>query len=250
MKNTIAITAIVVAIVLVVGYIAFNAGPVIGAQGTSTIKVVPDEVSVNINIETHNTTAVLANDENNRISELLLFELVKLGFDQDELKFVNKQTYQEYDYYYTGSTPKGYVVSQQLVVKTNNTDKVPGIVDAAINSGALVSYIDFQISDKKQSDVKAQALEQASKDAETKAGAIAKGQGKSLGRLVSIQNDEMPRFQPYRYYEATTLAGGGAMDKATMEMNVVSAQRASISLSPNDQTISASVTAQYKLSWF
>jgi uncharacterized protein YggE len=249
MKNTTTIAVVVIAIILVVGFIAYSAGPTIAARGTSNIDVVPDEVSVNINIETHNETAQLAQDQNKLISDLLTTELIKAGFDRDELKFANYNVYQEYDYDYRGgSTPKGYVVYQQLVVKTNNTDKVPAIVDAAIYSGALISYIDFQISDKKQSEIKAQALEQASKDAETKASAIAKGQGKSLGRLVSLQNDEMPIFQPYRYFDSGVVSG--AVDKAAMEVNAVSAQKASISLSPTDQTISASVSAQYKLSWF
>jgi len=249
MKNTTTIAVVAIAIILVVGFIAYTSSPTIAARGISNIDVVPDEVSVNINIETHNSTAQLAQEQNKIISDLLLTELIKAGFSRDELKFASYNVYQDYDYSYGRSTPKGYVVYQQLVVKTNNTDKVPAIVDAAVSSGALISYIDFQISDNKQSDIKAQALEQASKDAETKASAIARGQHKSLWRLVSIQNDEMPIFQPYRYFDSGIMAGA-AVDKATLETNAVLAQKAATSLSPTDQTISASVTAQYKLSWF
>ena len=76
----------------------------------------PDEVSVNINIETHNTTAQLAQETNKQISDQLLFELVKLGFDRNELKFVNYNAYPEYDYSYYGGTSKikGYVVYKYL----------------------------------------------------------------------------------------------------------------------------------------
>ena len=34
---------------------------------------------------------------------------------------------------------------EQLVVKTSDVNKVPSIVDAVISSGALVSYINFQV---------------------------------------------------------------------------------------------------------
>jgi len=193
----------------------------------------------------------LAQQSYNDIRSKLLSELRLSGFADNEVKFSGYQIYQDYDYSNYGSpTPKGYVVSEQLVVKTNRTETVSKAIDAAIYSGALVSYINFEISDKKQSDVKSQALEAASKDAETKAKAIAKGQGKGLWGIVSIQNDEMPVFQPYRYFDASPMASGVAVDKATLEQNAMEATKAVANISPTDQTISASVTAQYKLSLF
>ncbi|MBS3090984.1 SIMPL domain-containing protein [Candidatus Pacearchaeota archaeon] len=240
MNNKILIGVVVIAILLVAGYLVFNAGPVVSAQGTSKISVQPDLVSVNIDVTTKNITATDAQEANKRISDALLFELVKLGFTTRELQFVNYNVYEDVDW--RTNTKKGYVVSQQLVVKTDKTAKVPGIVDAAINAGALVSYINFELSEEKQREYKAQALEAASRDAKDKVQAIASGQGKRVGRLVSLINQEF--YYPGLMY-AYQKAGEVAMDVANSE-----ARTAALNLNPQNLDVTASIAAQYKLSFF
>lgn len=244
MDNKIWIGVIIIAILVVAGYLYFNAGPVVSAQGTASIKAVPDEVSVNVNVETRNKTAQEAQESNKEISEKLLFELIKLGYDRDELKFVNQNVYPEYDYSYNygKQTLKGYVVSQQLVVKTKDVNRVPSIVDSVIKSGALVSYINFEISDVKQAEYKNKALEEASKDAMTKAQSIASGQGKKIGRLVSITNQDYNYPGPLNYYSRDA--------SMSMEVANAGALKAATNLAPNEQEITASISAQYKLRMF
>src|SRR3989339_756282 len=247
-NNTILIGVVVVLIILIGGYISMSSGPTVSAQGTSQIKVIPDEVSVNINIQTHNDTAKSAQEINKAVSDQLLIELIKLGFDKSGLKFANYNIYPEYDYSYNGDSKIiGYVVYQEMVVKTTDVEKVPSVVDAAVRSGALISYINFEISSKKQSEIKAQALNEASRNAKIQAEAIVQGQGKNLGSLVSIQNQEVPIFRPYLTY-SYGLSAGVAVDKAAMEQNAVEATKAATNLSPQEQTISATVSAEYKIS--
>lgn len=242
--NKIWIGIVIVAILVVAGYLYFNAGPVVSAQGFASIKAVPDEVSVNVNIETRNLTAQGAQESNKEISEKLLIELVKIGYDRNELKFVNYQVYPEYDYSsdYRQQKIKGYVVSQQLVIKTKDVNKVPSIVDAVIKSGSLVSYINFELSESKQADYKNKALEAASKDAMTKAQSIASGQGKKIGRLVSITNQDYNYPGPLNYYQRDT--------SASIEMSNAGALKAVTNLAPNEQEITATISAQYKLGMF
>jgi len=246
MKNNLIIGIVIVAILLVGGFIAYSSAATVQADGTASVKVVPNEVSVNINIETRNTTAILANEQNNEISEVLLFELVKAGFDRDELKFVDKRSYEDYDYGYDYSrTPKlkGYVVSQQLVVKTNNTDKVSAIVDAAINSGALVSYINFEISQEKQNEYQNQVLEAATKNAKEKAASKARGLGKTLWGLISLNEGGYNYGGPVPMYASK----GAEMDVASANAE---ARNVAINLSPDTQEISATVSVKYRLSLF
>ena len=240
--NRIWIVIVVIAILAIGAYLYLDSGPVVSAQGVATIKVVPDEVSVNVNVETHNKTAQEAQDSNNLISQNLLLEMTKLGYSQDELKFVNYNVYPEYDWINNQQIMKGYVVSQQLVVKTNESGKVPSIVDGVISSGALVSYIDFEVSDAKQAEYKNQALEQASEDAKTKAESIAAGQGKSVGRLVSITN------QDYNYPGPVPVYSMGA--NAPMAESNAGAAKAAVNLAPEEQDITATISAQYKLGMF
>ena len=237
-------------ILIIVGYMFYNSGPVVSAQGTSEIKVQPDLVSVNLNVETRNASLQLAQAKNSDISDRLIAELIKAGFSKDDLKFVNYNSYPEYDYNYflPDGRPKekGYIVSQQLVVKVSATDKVPKIVDAAINAGALVQYIQFEVSDEKQSDYKKQALSAASADAREKAKAIADGQGRHLGRLISINNQDFNYPGPIAYFDKAAVESSGASADAVNAEAVKVAQN----INPQDIVVTATINAQYKLSFF
>ena len=57
MDNKILVALLVVGVILVGGYLAYTSGPIVSAQGTSTLKAQPDEVSVYISIETRNVSA-------------------------------------------------------------------------------------------------------------------------------------------------------------------------------------------------
>lgn len=238
-KKLIWVLAIIIAIV-VAGYFIYNSGPVVSAQGSASLKVMPNEVSVNMNVETRNISAQDAQNANKLVSEKLVAGLAGAGFDKEELKFVNYYINPDYDWK-TGKQ-KGYVVSQQLVVKTENVERVPSIVDIAVNAGALVSYINFELSEGKQNEYKIEALELASKDAKNKAGAIASGQGRRLGRLVGLNNQEFNYPGPIYAYQK-----GVAEDAVSANAE---ARKIAVNLAPNEMEISASVGASYRLSLF
>lgn len=237
------VTWLIVAAVIVIAVIAYyNSGPIVSVQGYSSLDVEPDLVSVNLNIETRADTAQEAQSENKLIADDLINGLVSLGFPRGELKLVNYNVYPEYDWNSASQRITGYVVSQQLIVKTENTDEVPAIVDSAINSGALVFYINFEISDDRQKTYKAKALEEASSDAREKAAAIALGQGRRLGRLVSIESQEF-NYGPVIYYDkGVAEASGGSLDE--------SAREAASSITPQDIKVDAQVSVKYRLRAF
>lgn len=234
-------------ILIIVGYMIYNAGPVVSAQGTSEIEVMPDLVSVNLNVQSKGNTLQETQEMNQEISDALIVELIRIGFDEDELRFVNYNVYPQYDYgvILPGGNykEKGYVVSQQLVVKTSDVQKVLEIVNAAVNSGSLVQYIQFEVSEDKQKEYKKQALEEASRDAREKAQAIADGQGRKLGRLVAINNQDFYYPGPIALFEKAAGNVGGALE---VDMNAEAARAAS-SINPQDIKVTATINAQYKL---
>ena len=243
MSNKIWAGIVLLVIILISGYLFMGSGPTVSAQGTASIKAMPDEVSVNVNVETHNKTLQDAQEANKVISEALIVELVKIGYSQDELKFVNFNAGPEYDWSNNKQELKGYYVSQQLVVKTNQTGKVPSIVDAVISSGALVSYINFEISNEKMSGYQNQALEEASRNARSMAESKVRGQGKSLGRLVSLGDGNYNYPGPMPLYATS----GSAMDAKSANAE---ARTAAINIAPDTREVSATVSATYKIGWF
>ncbi len=233
---------VVVILGLLFGGFWFYGGGSVSANGNSVIKAQPDLVSVNINVETRGENAQTAQNKNKEISEKLLLELIKAGYDKDELKFVNYNIYPEYDWKNGEQKFKGYVASQQLVVKIKDVKKVPEVVDITINYGALVSYINFELSDEKQSEYKKQALEKAGKDAKEKAEATARGVGKKLGRLVSVQSEDF-YYNPINLYDKIAVESSGK--DAIQEV-----RNTALNLSPQDLEVRATIIVQYKISNF
>lgn len=239
MENKIVIAVIVLAILAVGGYLAINTtAAVVTAQGTSVLEVMPDKVSINLNIEARNKTAQEAKDEHDKILDDLIVALFRIGIDRDDIKTVNFNIYPEYDWSEGKQEQKGFIATQQIIVETTDFDKVAAIVDASIDAGALVSYINFELSEEKQNEYKAKALEEAGKDAKRKAEATASGLDKKLGSLVSVKSQDF-NYGPYPYFVAE--AG---------RASVADAKQAAISITPTDIEVRATIEVEYKLRSF
>lgn len=229
-------------ILLIVAFsFAYTAGPTVSAQGVASLDATPDRVSVTLVVETKNSSSSSAQQENVRISDALTIALQKKSISDDSLQFSNFNVYPISDWDNGKQIDRGFSARRELIVKTSNFKEVSSIVDAAIEAGALVSYINLELSSERENAYKAQTLALASSDARTKAGAIASGQGKRLGRLVSLTNSEFNYGGPIMYY--TAAAEKNAVGTADV-------QRAAVEIAPRDMKVSATVNAAYKLGWF
>lgn len=238
MNNKLIAVLVVIGIVLIGGYLLYSSGPTVTAQGTSSIEAKPDKVSVYISVETKEKTLQEAQKQNSDITSKVMDNLEAIGISEDDVQFVNYNSYPWVDWSSGKSEEKGYIVSQQIVVKRDSFKEVSKVVDAGVNAGAMISTIQFELSETKQNDYKTEALELASKNARDKAASIAEGQGRSIGRLVSIKSDEF-NYMPYRYYESAGVSSDMAM-----------AKEAAINIQPQDLTVTASVQVEYRLGLF
>jgi uncharacterized protein YggE len=245
MDNKIYIAAVlIVGIVLAAWYVIDVKSPVVSATGTATIKAAPDEVSVYLYIQTRNKTAEATQTSNAAIREALVSALKQAGIAEKDIQFQSYNIYPDYDWSSGTQRQKGFIASQYIVVKTADFTKTSVIVDKAVQAGSLVSNIDFELSDAKQAEYKAQALEEAGKDAQTKAAATASGLGKSVGRLVAVQSQEYNYPGPLMYYEKSDVASAGEAGSYDNSEAI----RAAANLAPQDIEISATLQVQYKLS--
>ncbi len=239
MENKSIIAVIAIAIILIIGFLYnSSSGATVSAQGSSALKVSPDKVSVNVYIEAKNKTAQTAKEMHDKILDEVILQLLRAGIEKKNIKTLNFNIYPEYDWQEGKNELKGYIARQDIIIETNDFDLVANIVDASISAGALVSYINFELSEEKQNEYKAKALEEASKDAKKKASATAKGLGKNIGKLISVQGEEF-NYGPIIYYRADS-AGG----------SIAEAKQAAINLAPTDIEVSASVKVEYKLRSF
>jgi uncharacterized protein YggE len=250
-NNPIVMTAIIAGVILVIAIMVLvtvnsvlpTSKNVVTVQGTSTIHVTPDLITVYYNIETKGTTSAAAKDANTLIYDKLKNTIETLGFDEGELK---TQSYNIYpNNYWDSSSGKqrqdGYIASHSLVLEfsTEMADKLSGAIDAGANSGAGVSSINFELTTESQNKYKAEALRLASEDAQTKADAIASGFNKKAGKLVSVQVSEFG-YYPWNLY-TSSVAGGVSTDNAREAKDAV------MNIAPNQQDITGSISATFAL---
>jgi len=234
------IIGIIVLIAVVAGaYFSYSNGPEVTAQGSSVIEATPDEVSVYVLIEGRGDTAEEAKNNHNAISDEVILQLVKLGFDRKDIQSAYYNIYPDYDYSSGNPKLKGYVASEQLVVKTQDFSKVTSIVDAAIDSDALIQSINFELSQEKQNEYKIMALEAAGQDAQKKAEAIAAGVDKKLGKLVSVQSQDFYYPGPIAFYAKSDAMGGVA--------EASEARSAALNIYPRQLEVTATINTVYKL---
>ncbi|MEK6878181.1 MAG: SIMPL domain-containing protein [Nanoarchaeota archaeon] len=236
-KNAV-LVILLVAFLLVGAYVFVNSDMeqnVISAQGSAEITTEPEIVSVYISIETLNDSAQISKDENAEITDNVITELIKLGFDRDEIQTENFNVYEEFDWAESGRKSKGWKTTNSIIVKTENFQMTGAIVDTAVDSGALIQNINFELTEETENDLKAQALEQAAQDAKTKAEALARGSGGKLGSLVSVASQESD-YYPWPIY-ARAEGSTASLD----------AKAAATNIQPKDLTVSAIVQATYKI---
>jgi hypothetical protein len=246
MDKSVQKTLIIMVGILAIGLLGFliysNLSPVntVTGDGLAVVKAVPDLISVYFSVDTTGTTSKIATDKNTEIVDKLVTELIKQGFERDEIQTTGFNVYPDYDYS-SGGNPilKGYKATHSITVQmsANDSDKIGDVVDAGVSAGAGISYINFELSQEKQNEYKALALKQAAEDARIKAQAIAEGLGKKLGRLVSTSENSF-NYYPWRLYES---AGG------TPAMDSSGAKEAVMNIVPGEQDVSANVRATFKL---
>jgi uncharacterized protein YggE len=242
MIGKIILVVVAIALLMGAGVITFTKAATLSADGSAEIKALPDEVSVYLRVTQKNASAEAARDRAAEITDELQTQLIKLGIAQKDIQLENYNVYAWTEWINNRNMDKGFVVEQGIVVKTADFGKVSGIVDAAINAGALVSYINSELSEQKVNDFKAQALEQAAKNARIKAESVASGLGKRIGGVVSVETTQEPFYTPYPYYRATAEVAGAA--------DIAQVKEAAANLAPTESTISANVRVTYKLKRF
>jgi uncharacterized protein YggE len=241
-KSVQIILIVVLAIIVLVGmgYMTFiSLTPTLNTvtgNGQATIGTMPDLVTVYFNIETEGKTSVEAKDKNAEIVDDLIIALLKEGFERKDIQTQNFNIYPDYDWNGREREIKGYRARHSIRVElsTEESDKIGKVIDAGVNAGAGISYINFELSQEKQSEYKAEAIKLAAEDAKIKAEALAEGLDKKLGRLVSV-SDSYFDYSPWRIYEMGEEQTVGIVKEATTNIQ------------PGEQKISASVRVIYKL---
>jgi hypothetical protein len=244
--NAVTITWIIVGAVIVLAavalivFLSLRPGITVNVNGIAQVKATPDLVSVYLNVETNGSDAKEAKDKNANIVDAVITALLKNGIDRSNITTESFNIYPEYDWSFGGNGEIiGYKATHTIRVQllANNMNQAGDVIDAGVDNGALISYINFELSQAKQNEYKAQALQQATQDARIKAESIAAGLGKRVGAVVSVQDSNFDYYPWPVYRNDVAYASGYAEAKSAVQTNI----------NPGQQDISAQVSVVFKL---
>jgi hypothetical protein len=208
-------------------------GRTVDVTGTAQMTVPPDSVVVYIQAQTKGTTAEEAKNLNTETTNAVLAALEAIGIAKGDIETENFNIYQDCEWTQTGQKCKGFIASNNLKITSKDFENVGKVVDAAVNAGGLINYINFELSLEKQNEYKKEVLAKAAQDAKGKAEALAAGFGKRLGDLVSVSTSDFG-YYPFPIYAK---AEGVAAD----------VRQVATELPSRNLEISATVSAQYEI---
>ncbi len=248
-NNSLKITVIICVAVLIVIFVAFsvfkstvspyNAKNQITVEGIATVNAAPDLVVVYFNAEARGNTSSAAKDANSIIVDNLETALIQLGLEKKDIVTENYNIYQDYDWINGRQVEKGFKAVQTIKIelKSDQIDLVGEVVDAGVDAGAIINYINFELSQESQNKYKAESMKLAAQDARIKAESVAEGFNKKIKDLVSTSASDFG-YTPWNVYSNS----GGAMDA---ERSI--AKEAVPSIQLGDREITSRISAVFEM---
>ena len=246
----------VITVMLLVGCAEEPAGgnneerQLIQTYGEAEVSAEPDLVRISVEVETHSSYAEEAVEENAELANRVREALIDFGLDEDEVRTGSYRLQSRRERPPEVEEPdrpqpdemeeaeEAEEVEEQIYYRDTNEIRVTSselehageIIDTAVEAGAnKVNYINFELEDPQE--LKMEALDKATKQAERKAEVIAESAGESIVGLYSIK-EERADYTPHRA-EIEMAEEAAAMGDAPTPVE------------PDEVDVRAAVTAEY-----
>lgn len=182
-------------------------------SGEGKVTVVPDTAIIDLGILSTKSTVKLAQNEANTVISEITKSLKEMGISEKDIKTSNYSVYPQYDYQ-SGTVNKitGYQVNANITVTVREIDKANNVIDTATSKGAnTVGGIQLTVDENKRKELLQEAREKAISEAKSKAESLSKAAGLNLGKIINVQEDNMPSVAPMfaRVANDKAMGGGG-----------------------------------------
>jgi hypothetical protein len=164
--------------------------PSISTQGQAVFKVAPDLAWVSIRVEGRGNKPGEAQRKAAEVMDTVQDGVRAAGLPAAAIKTTSYTLQPEFEWSNGVSRIKSYVARNTIDVRVDDLGKLGGVIDAAGTSGAAsINAMRFDI--KNRESVERDALAAASKDALSRARAIAEGLGGTLGAILRVQDQRV-----------------------------------------------------------
>ena len=159
--------------------------PLVVTTGEGFVQAVPDRGWITISAESRASTAREAQRRNTEAMTPVIDKLKAAGIPADAIKTIGYDVQYEWDYVNNRRVGRGYVARNTIDVRVDTVDRIGDYLEIAAGSGATaLGGIRFDFKDRAKDE--REALRLAVADARAKADAAAAGAGRSIDRIVRI----------------------------------------------------------------
>jgi len=160
--------------------------PVVVTTGEGLVQAAPDRAWINISAESRASTAREAQKRNTDAMTPVLSKLKSSGVAADAIRTIVYDVQYEWDFVNGKRVGKGYVARNTVEVRVDSVDRVGEYLELAVASGATsLGGVRFDLKDRAK--LEREALRLAVADARSKADAAAAGAGRTVERIVRIE---------------------------------------------------------------
>jgi uncharacterized protein YggE len=182
-------------------------------SGEGIVHAVPDRAWITITAESRAGNPRDAQRRNVEAMTPVQATLKAAGIAADAMRTVGYDLQQEWDYVNNKRISRGYVARNSIEVRVDQIDRVGELLEIAVGSGATsVGGIRFDLRDRAL--LERDALRLAVADARAKADAAAAGAGRTIDRILRIEEQGIASPpMPVRMLREVAMAdasGGGA----------------------------------------
>jgi uncharacterized protein YggE len=159
--------------------------PSITTTGEAVVRRAPDQAFITVAVETRARNPRDAQRQNAEGMTAVQQRLAAAGVPKDAIRTIGYSIQQEFDFANGRRTPREYVARNGLEIRVDEVDRTGDILDVAVQAGATnVSGVRFDLKDR--SAVEREALRRAVVDARARADALAQGAGRTVDRVLRI----------------------------------------------------------------
>jgi len=161
--------------------------PSIVTRGEAVLRRAPDQALIVAAVVTRARSPRDAQQQNAAAMASVQQRLTSLGLPKDALRTLGYTVQQEFDFPDGRRVSRGYVAQNAVEVRLDGVDRVGEVLDAAVQAGATsVDGVRFELKDR--SSVEREALRLAVVDARARADAAAAGAGRTVDRILRIDD--------------------------------------------------------------
>jgi uncharacterized protein YggE len=168
---------------------------VVVTTGEGVVQAVPDRAWVTVTAESRASNPREAQRRNAEAMMPIQQKLHAAGIAANAIRTIGYDLQQEWDFVNNRRVSRGYIARNTIEVRVDTIERTAEVLEIAVESGATsLGGIRFDVKDRPA--LEREALRLAVQDARARAEAAAAGAGRTLERIVRVEEQGVPSRPP------------------------------------------------------